>query len=157
LRAAVFALLALTPTAAMSFEVPETAFEVYHTENGREVSESTTTVPLSFDDQTCWNWWIRSVENTGEVTFTEKLMMPTAPESWGDPDEIPEGQIGKLILEDGGKIGISTRNATLDDGWFGHAGASCRAIPWAITSSRSRSRARWSTASSSKWSRRGQR
>jgi hypothetical protein len=103
-----------------AFEVRETTFEVYHVENGEEVSETTTTVPLSFDNQTCWNWWIRSAGNTGEVTFTEKLIMPTAPENWGDPDERPEGQVGKLILEDGGKIGISTRKAALDDGWFGH-------------------------------------
>ena len=120
MRAALLALFALAPTAAIAFEVRETTFEVYHTENGEEVSEVTTTVPLSFDNQTCWNWWIRSTEDTGDVTFTEKLIMPTAPESWGDPDEIPEGQIGKLILEDGGKIGISTRKAALDDGWFGH-------------------------------------
>lgn len=120
MRLALAALVLLAPTAALAFDVRETAFEVYHNENGEEVSEATTTVPLSFDDQTCWNWWIRSTETDGEVTFTERLVMPEAPDSWGDPDEIPEGQIGKLILEDGGKIGISTRKATLDDGWFGH-------------------------------------
>jgi hypothetical protein len=120
LRLALAALVVLAPTAALAFDVRETAFEVYHTENGEEVSEATTTVPLSFDNQTCWNWWIRSVDTDGEVTFTERLVMPEAPESWGDPEEIPEGQIGKLVLEEGGKIGISTRKATLDDGWFGH-------------------------------------
>jgi hypothetical protein len=120
LRFAFLAFVALLPSPAFAFEVRETTFEVYHNENGEEVSETTTTVPLSFDDQTCWNWWIRSAEDSGEVTFTEKLIMPEAPESWGDPDDIPEGQIGKLILEDGGRVGISTRKHTLDEGWFGH-------------------------------------
>jgi hypothetical protein len=75
---------------------------------------------LSLDNETCWNWYIRSADTDGEVTFTEKLLMPEAPDSWGDVNDIPDGQIGKLILEDGGKIGITTRKATLDDGWFGH-------------------------------------
>jgi hypothetical protein len=120
LRVALIALAVLSPSAALAFDVRETTFEVYHTVDGEEVSDATTTVPMSPDDQTCWNWFIRSTESTGEVTFTERLVMPEAPESWGDPDEIPEGQVGKLILEDGGKIGISTRRVALDDGWFGH-------------------------------------
>lgn len=119
-RSAVVTLLVLAPTGALGFEVRETTFEVYHTENGEEVSEATTTVPLSPDNETCWNWFIRSTEDTGNVTFTERLIMPEAPESWGDTDEIPDGQIGKLRLEDDGKIGITTRKADLDDGWFGH-------------------------------------
>lgn len=120
LRAVLVALLALLPTAAPAFEAAETAFEVYHMENGQEVSEATTVVPLVTDNQTCWNWFIRSTETTGEVTFVERLVMPNAPESWGDPTEIPEGQVGPLVLEEGGRIGISTRKATLEDGWFGH-------------------------------------
>jgi hypothetical protein len=120
LRAALLTIALLSPTAASAFEVAETAFEVYRTENGQEVSESTTTVPLRTDNQTCWNWFIRFSETTGDVTFKERLIMPEAPESWGDVDDIPEGQIGKLVLEDGGKVGITTRQATLDDGWIGH-------------------------------------
>jgi hypothetical protein len=120
LRSVLAALLILAPSAALAFEVRETAFEVYHMENGEEVSESTTVVPLSPDNQTCWNWFIRSAESAGDVTFTERLVMPEAPESWGDPDDIPEGQIGPLVLEEGGRIGISTRKTALDDGWFGH-------------------------------------
>lgn len=121
MRAALLAIAILAPTAAGAFEVAETTFEVYHTENGQEVSEATTTVPLRTDNETCWNWFIRAAEPNGEVTYTERLVMPTAPESWGDLDDIPEGQIGKFILEVGGKVGISTRKATLDgEGWFGH-------------------------------------
>jgi hypothetical protein len=120
LRAALVALVIAAPTAASAFDVAETAFEVYHTENGVEVSESTTQVPLRTDNETCWNWYIRTPDTSGSVTFTERLVMPEAPESWGDLNDIPEGQIGKLVLEDGGRIGISTRKADLSDGWFGH-------------------------------------
>ena len=62
MRTALAVLLIAVPAAASAFEVSETSFEVYQTENGEEVSETTTTVPLSFDDQTCWNWFIRSTE-----------------------------------------------------------------------------------------------
>ena len=120
MRTLLVALLVAWPTAASAFEITETAFEVYKMVDGEEVSEATTTVPLSPDDQTCWNWFIRSAETTGEVTFTERLVMPAAPESWGDLSVPAEGQIGLLVLEEDGKVGVSTRKATLDDGWFGH-------------------------------------
>ena len=129
MRTALAVLLIAVPAAASAFEISETTFEVYQTVDGEEVSETTTTVPLSFDDQTCWNWFIRSTETTGEVTFTERLVMPVAPESWGDLTDIPEGQVGPLVLEEDGKIGISTRKATLDDGWFGHGWCVLPAIP----------------------------
>lgn len=120
MRAALIALLVALPSSALAVDVEDTAFEVYRTENGQEVSEATTTVPLRTDNETCWNWYIRLKDASGEVTFTERLVMPEEPESWGDVNDIPEGQIGKLVLEDGGKVGITTRLTTLNDGWFGH-------------------------------------
>jgi hypothetical protein len=121
LRAALLAVIVALPSPALAFEVAETTFAVYHTENGQEVSETTTIVPLRTDNETCWNWFIRSAETTGDLTFTERLVMPEAPESWGDVDNIPEGQIGKIVLEEGGKVGITTRKTAPDgDGWFGH-------------------------------------
>lgn len=120
MRAMLVAALIAIPSAAAAFDIADSAFEVHSTVDGEVVATTTTTVPLSFDDETCWYWYIRSTEATGEVTFVERLAMPAAPESWGDLDAADPDEVAPTRIEDGGRVGISTRKATLDDGWFGH-------------------------------------
>lgn len=117
-RQAILIAVLAAPAPAIAFDIVDTTFEVYRTVDGEQVSETTTVVPLVMDEDVCWQWYIQTSQ-TGEVVYTERLVMPVAPDSWGDVDDIPEDQIGPLVLEDGGRIGISTRRATPQEGWFG--------------------------------------
>lgn len=115
----ILAFIAL-PTAAPAFQMTDSAFEVHRVVDGESVSEATTTVPLSVDDETCWYWYIRSADLKGEVTFVERLELPVAPESWGDLSLADKDEVVPTRIENDGTVAISTRRAALDDGWFGH-------------------------------------
>ncbi len=112
-------LMALAPGQAWALEVLETAFEVHRTVDGEDVAEATTVVPLRTDDS-CWYWYIRLDQLKGEVTYVERLVMPEAPESWGDTTTPDPSAVSAFRLEDGGTIGVSPRREALADGWLSH-------------------------------------
>lgn len=111
---------AFAPTPATAFQMIDSAFEVYHTVDGKEVAEATTMVPLRLNDETCWYWFIRSADTAGDVTFTERLIMPGAPKSWGDVTATDPEEVEPLRIEHDGTVGVSSRRQKLDDGWFSH-------------------------------------
>jgi hypothetical protein len=113
------AALGLSATPSVAIEVLETAFEVHRTVDGEDVGEATTVVPLRTDDS-CWYWYLRLDQTKGEVTYIERLIMPSVPASWGDLSQMDPAEVSPFRLEDNGRIGVSHRKEPLSDGWLSH-------------------------------------
>lgn len=114
---AVATLLATGP--ALALDIVDSAFEVTVEKDGKTETEATVTVPFLPGDA-CYYWYLQTAEKGIDVTYTERLVLPHPPETFGDLTVVDDGALGPTTIEDDGRTAVTTRKEKTDDGWFGH-------------------------------------
>lgn len=114
---AVVALLSIGP--AMALDIVDSAFEVTVERDGKSETQASLVVPF-LPGQACYYWYLQTAEKGVEVTYTERLVLPRPPASFGDLSVVDEGALGPTTIEDDGRTAVTVRRDMTDQGWFGH-------------------------------------